>query len=87
MMDKDIAGLVERLNFGICDDKCRVRNAASGCICWIAASTIRAQAARITALEESVLLINRVAKDSSVPDAQVFEEAERLARKIKGTEH
>jgi hypothetical protein len=41
-VNQDVAGLVERLDDGICDDWCKVRDAKSGCTCAEIASTIRA---------------------------------------------
>lgn len=42
MTDDDLRELAERLGQGICDDKCRVKDAASGCNCASASSAILA---------------------------------------------
>jgi hypothetical protein len=51
-MNDDVAELVERLDDGICDDWCKVRDAKSSCTCAEIASTIRAQAAENERLKE-----------------------------------
>ena len=37
-----MSDLVERLEAGICDDKCKIRNIEGGCTCAIAAARIKA---------------------------------------------
>ena len=61
--------LVERLRRGICDDRCRVIDAAAGCDCAAAAQVIADLQARVARLEKPSL--------ANTPSSAGREEVER----------